>query len=78
MIGSSIIKNDAYAINDEVRYLKGKLLDQGRAPTFGDFLPTYNNPRRGRRRSLSGAAPGTGADEGKAHQTLEIGKSHAV
>ena len=40
MIGSGIIKNDAYAINDEVRYLKGKLLDQGRAPTFGDFLPT--------------------------------------
>jgi len=27
--GYSIIKNDAYAINDEVRYLKGKLLDQG-------------------------------------------------
>ena len=41
MIGSSIIKNDAYAINDEVRYLKGKLLDQRtrRAPTIGDFLP---------------------------------------
>ena len=72
MIGSGIIKNDAYAINDEVRYLKGKLLDQGRAPAFGDFLPTYNN--RGRRRLLSGAAPGTGADERKAHQTLEIGK----
>ena len=47
MIGSGIIKNDAYAINDEVRYLKGKLLDQGRAPTFGDFLPTYNNPAAG-------------------------------
>ena len=31
-------------------------------------------PRRGRRRFLSGAAPGTGADERKAHQTLEIGK----
>ena len=39
-IGSSIIKNDAYAINDEVRYLKGKLLDQGRAPT-------NNNPSAG-------------------------------
>ena len=37
---SSIIKNDAYAINDEVRYLKGKLLDQGRAPT-------NNNPSAG-------------------------------
>ena len=47
MIGSRIIKNDAYAINDEVRYLKGKLLDQGRAPAFGDFLPTYNNPAAG-------------------------------
>ena len=45
--GYSIIKNDAYAINDEVRYLKGKLLDQGRAPAFGDFLPTYNNPAAG-------------------------------
>jgi len=33
MIGSSIIKNDAYAINDEVRYLKGKLLDQPGART---------------------------------------------
>jgi len=47
MIGSGIIKNDAYAINDEVRHLKGKLLDQGRAPAFGDFLPTYNNPAAG-------------------------------
>ena len=74
-----------YAINDEVRYLKGKLVDplftllaylnytprtpsqnwtptahsrtrfvcgslgrrKGRAPTFGDFLPTYNNPAAG-------------------------------
>ena len=35
------------ACTDEVRYLKGKLLDQGRAPTFGDFLPTYNNPAAG-------------------------------
>ena len=47
MIGSGIIKNDAYAINDAVRYLKGKLLDQRRAPTFGDFLPTHNNPAAG-------------------------------
>ena len=60
MIGSSIIKNDAYAINDEVRYLKGKLLDQGRAPTFGQAAQPPPGPR---------------ADEGKAHQTLEIGKS---
>jgi len=35
------------ACTDEVRYLKGKLLDQGRAPTFGDFLPTYNDPAAG-------------------------------
>ena len=47
MIGSGIIKNDAYAINDAVRYLKGKLLDQRSAPTFGDFLPTHNNPAAG-------------------------------
>ena len=47
MIGSGIIKNDAYAINDAVRYLKGKLLDQRSAPTFGDFLPTHNNPVAG-------------------------------
>ena len=40
MRGSSIIKNDAYAINDEVRYLKGKLLDQRGAPT-------NNNPSAG-------------------------------
>ena len=48
MISSSIIKNDAYAINDEVRYLKGKLPDQRRAPTLATFSqPTYNNPAAG-------------------------------
>ena len=35
--------------------------------------PNTQHPRRGRRHFLSGAAPGTGADERKAHQTLEIG-----
>ena len=75
MIGSRIIKNDAYAINDEVRFLKGKLLNQGRAPaSLWRLSPNMQQPRRGRRRFLSGAAPGTGADERKAHQTLVLGK----